>query len=40
VGFGDVGIPISEFKKIAEAVRTVMEAFLAECPETTYTDES
>jgi hypothetical protein len=28
-GFGDIGIPISEFKKIAEAVRTVMEAFLA-----------
>jgi hypothetical protein len=40
VGFGDIGIPISEFKKIPEAVRAVMEAFLAEFPETRCTDES
>ena len=38
VAFGDVGLPASEFSKIADAVRKVLEAFLAEFPETQYTD--
>lgn len=37
VAFGEVGVPVSAFPKTAEAVRRVLEAFLAEFPETKYT---
>jgi hypothetical protein len=38
VAFGEIGMPVSEFPKLAEGVRPIMEAFLAEFPETHYTD--
>jgi hypothetical protein len=37
--FGDVGLPASEFPKIADAVRTIVEAFMREFPETEYVDD-
>lgn len=36
--FGEVGLPASELPKIAEAVRGVMQAFLAQFPETKWAD--
>jgi hypothetical protein len=30
VAFGDIGLPAGEFPKIAEAVRTIINSFLAE----------
>ena len=38
VAFGEIGMPASEFPKLAEAVRTIFEAFLAEFPETRYSE--
>lgn len=37
IAFGDVGLPASEFSKIADAVRNVTEAFMADFPETKRT---
>jgi hypothetical protein len=38
VAFGDVGLPASEFSKIAEAVRKITEGFMADFPETEFFD--
>jgi hypothetical protein len=39
IAFGEDGVPAVEFPEIAEAVRTVLEAFMADFPETEFLDE-
>lgn len=39
VAFGEIGLLASEFSKIGDAVRTIIEAFTAEFPETKFVEE-
>ena len=39
IGFGEIGLDASDFRKIAEDVLTIIEAFMRDFPETTFTDE-
>lgn len=38
IGFGEIGLPASDFRKIAEDIWRIIERFLGEFPETRYVD--
>jgi hypothetical protein len=38
VAFGEIALDSSEFRKIAETVRKIVERFMADFPETEFTD--
>jgi hypothetical protein len=38
IAFGDVGVPAADFPQIAKAVRTILDAFMRDLPETEFVD--